>query len=204
MPEPRPYYLGTEVEVMGDPSFIETFYTRHLEMHQYLLDKKEVSFASDLNTTFARSLVLAIASFFEHEVTEIVRQVPAVHAKGQPMIAAMIEKNVITRKYHTWFDWDKRSAGPFLAMFGSDYKSAVQDRLKKGGPDHNAIAAFLELGDLRNRLVHQNYIQFQVEKTFEELHALFRDALPVLKFMRESLGVVAAVMPESSADIDAK
>ncbi|OJH45036.1 HEPN domain-containing protein [Paracoccus sp. SM22M-07] len=188
---------------MGDSSFIDAFYTRHLEMHQYLLEQKEVSFASDLNTTFARSLVLAIASFFEHEVTEIVRQVPAVYAKGQPMIAAMIEKNVIARKYHTWFDWDARSAGPFLALFGSEYKSAVQARLKKGGSEYTAISAFLELGNIRNRLVHQNYVQFQVERTSEELHALFRDALPVLKFMRESLGVDTAVPPEDSADISA-
>ena len=184
---------------MGDSSFIDTFYERHLEMHKYLLEQKEVSFASDLNTTFARSLVLAIASFFEHEVTEIVRQVPFVHAKGQPMIAAMIEKNVIARRYHTWFDWDGRSAGPFLALFGSDYKLAVQDKLKKGGSEYVAISAFLELGNLRNRLVHQNYVQFQVERTFEELHALFQDALPVLKFMRESLGVDAAVPPEKLA-----
>ena len=57
-----------------------------------------------------------------------------------------------------------------------------------------AIVSFLELGNERNRLVHQDYATFQMEKTLEkEVYELYRQALTFV----ESL-------PTAMKDIDAK
>ena len=172
---------------MSDSSFVEAFYKDHYALYQHLLDTREVSFASDLNMTFCKALVLAIASHFEHEVTEILREVPLRHAAGNPLITAMIEKQVIARKYHTYFDWDRLTAGPFFALFGEDFKSSIQDKIKLEVAANRSMKAFLELGQIRNKLVHQNFVQFDVSKTPEELIGQFREALPFLAFLRENL-----------------
>jgi hypothetical protein len=41
----------------------------------------------------------------------------------------------------------------------------------------NAIKAFLELGNLRNQLVHQDYATVPLEKTSDEIYQLYLDAL---------------------------
>ena len=47
-----------------------------------------------------------------------------------------------------------------------------------------SINAFLEFGSERNRLVHQNYAAFPMEKTLDEVYCLYKksshfvDALP--------------------------
>lgn len=40
-----------------------------------------------------------------------------------------------------------------------------------------SFRAFLELGNERNRLVHENYATFPMEKTLEEVYALYKKSL---------------------------
>jgi hypothetical protein len=100
----------------------------------------------------------------------------------------MIERKVISRQYHTYFNWSHPSnAGPFFSLFGDTFKKAVDGKLKTDLGSHAAMKAFLELGDMRNVLVHQNYVQVEVSKTPEELVKQFRVALNFLDFLNESL-----------------
>jgi hypothetical protein len=39
-----------------------------------------------------------------------------------------------------------------------------------------SVRAFLEVGNERNRLIHQDYATFPLEKTFEEIFALYQRA----------------------------
>jgi hypothetical protein len=41
----------------------------------------------------------------------------------------------------------------------------------------SSVRAFLELGNERNRLVHQNYATFPMEKTLDEIYALYQNAV---------------------------
>jgi predicted DNA-binding antitoxin AbrB/MazE fold protein len=43
-----------------------------------------------------------------------------------------------------------------------------------------SVRAFLELGQQRNRLVHQNFASFALEKTSDEIFALYTEALPFI------------------------
>jgi len=172
---------------MVDPAFVEDFYSRHQELYEFLIERGEVTFASDLAETFTRSLVLAIASYFEHDITEILTEIPAKRSNGDPVVTAMIVRQVISRKYHTYFDWDNLKPGPFWALMGPDFKTRAVADLKADDEKEQAVQAFLELGQLRNKLVHQNFVQFNVEKTPEELIQQFRSALSFPAYVREVL-----------------
>ena len=63
-----------------------------------------------------------------------------------------------------------------FAMFGGKLKDAVKELVENEPDLSRSIQAFLELGGVRNQLVHQNYAAFTLEKTGEEVYALFTDA----------------------------
>lgn len=166
---------------------IDAFYQTHRALYEFLLAQREVTFANEENNNFRRSLVLAIASYFEHHVTEIVREVPRKHAAGHPFICELIEQKAVSRQYHTYFDWEGRNANRFFALFGAAFRDAAKAVVQKDDALDSSIRAFLELGNTRNRLVHLNYITFDVDKTPEDIMALYRSALGFLTFLKEQL-----------------
>jgi hypothetical protein len=99
----------------------------------------------------------------------------------------LLERQVIRRKYHTFFDWDELKPMPFFALFGDGYKIMAQARMKSDAEASKAMRAFLELGQIRNRLVHENFVAFTVDKTPEELIVQFRIAQNFVTFVRETL-----------------
>ncbi len=53
----------------------------------------------------------------------------------------------------------------------------MTERMKKSDDMQSSVEAFLELGNERNRLVHQNYATFPMEKTLDEIYALYQSAV---------------------------
>jgi hypothetical protein len=115
------------------------------------------------------------------------REIPAHHAGGSVIVASLLERQVISRKYHTFFGWDDLKPMPFFAMFGDEYKTLAQARMKSDAEASSAMKAFLELGQIRNKLVHGNFVAFTVDKTPEELIGQFRIAQKFVAFIRETL-----------------
>ena len=50
-------------------------------------------------------------------------------------------------------------------------------RVRESSDMQAAVRAFLELGNERNRLVHQNYATFAMEKTLDEVYELYRRSI---------------------------
>ena len=50
----------------------------------------------------------------------------------------------------------------------------MEDRVKGDAELREAIAAFLEIGAERNRMLHQDFGSFSLEKTASEIHDLYR------------------------------
>jgi hypothetical protein len=166
---------------------LNKFYSDHQALGEFLLKSGELSFAVEAGNNFRRSLVLAVASFFEHEICEIIRQMPAQHANGNSMLTALIEAKAISRQYHAYFDWDNLSANKFFGSFGDACKTAFLAKTKADASFKASVMAFLELGQTRNRLVHRNYVQFDVDKTAEDIYAQFKQALGLLDYIRSTL-----------------
>lgn len=73
----------------------------------------------------------------------------------------------MARQYHTWFDWDKTNANQLFALFGQEFKAKIMPHVAESEPLKNSIGAFLEIGNERNKLVHQDYAIFALGKTLE-------------------------------------
>jgi len=103
------------------------------------------------------------------------------------LITSFLKKKGIDRQYHTYFKWDERNPNPFFSLFGEEFKQDVKKIIKSDSELDDSINAFLELGDLRNNLVHQNFASFPVDKTAEEIYALYKKALKFIEFISSKL-----------------
>ena len=137
----------------------------------------EVSLRSVADDNFRKSLLLAAASYFERRLTEAVTSFVDDATKGNMLVAELVRNKAVSRQYHTWFDWDKNNATRFFALFGSDFRDVMKRRLAEDDELGESVRAFIELGRERNRLVHQDFGTFPLEKTTEEIHALYLRAL---------------------------
>lgn len=166
---------------------IETFYASHKAVVDFLIANKQPSFASDTNNNFRRSLILAIASSFEHEIAGVIAEIPRVHANGNSIVVGLVEQKVIPRQYHTYFDWDKKNANKFFAIFGAEYAELARARVAADGDLDQAVKDFLALGDTRNRLVHLDYVNFDIEKSPDDIIGMYRSAQRFVVFLRDTL-----------------
>ena len=166
---------------------IEAFYKSHTDLVEFLLENGQPTFASDTTDNFRRSLVLAVASFFETEISAIVRTLPARHAAGNAFLTALVDQKAVTRQYHGYFDWEKTNANKFFSMFGPEYKAACQKKVDAEPDFQAAVRAFLSLGDTRNRIAHLNYVEFTVDKSPNDIIDDFRRAQAFVDYVRSSL-----------------
>ncbi|MDR6293770.1 hypothetical protein E9232_006323 [Inquilinus ginsengisoli] len=166
---------------------IERFYETHQKLYEFLLQSGEPTFAVEANNNFRRSLILAIASYFEHEITDIVRGISKIHANGSSIICELLEQKAINRQYHTYFDWEKKNANKFFGLFGAEFQAVAKEKVRGDSSLDQAIKNFLELGDTRNRLVHLNYVVFDVDKTPNDIMSLFRSSLIFVDFLTTTL-----------------
>ena len=169
------------------PTDIETFYASHKAVVDFLIAQGQPTFASDTNNNFRRSLILAIASSFEHEIANMICEIPAVHAGSNLIVKGLVEEKVIPRQYHTYFDWEKKNANKFFSMFGSEYSELARKRVGADLTLEQAVKDFLALGDTRNWLVHLDYVNFDIEKSPDDIISMYRSATIFISFVRETL-----------------
>lgn len=148
------------------------------------LGQTEPSLVVAAGDIFRKTLVLAAASYFEHRVSSCVMEFIRERANGSGLVVAFVKNKAVSRQYHTWFKWDETNANQFFGLFGSEFKEMMGERIKASEELKNSILAFLEVGNERNKLVHQDFATFSLEKTLEEIYELYRKSLPFV----ESLG----------------
>ena len=142
-----------------------------------VLSPAEPSLAISASDNFRKSLVLAATSYFEHRVSTCVTDFIHERANGSSLVVAFVRNKAIARQYHTWFKWDESNANQFFGLFGTDFKHMMQDRVKGSDDLQLSIRAFLEMGNERNKLVHQDFASFSLEKTLEEIYSLYQHGL---------------------------
>lgn len=166
---------------------IEEFYETHKALYEFLLAAGQPTFATYANDNFRRSLILAIASSFEHRIAGLIRGIPTVHAADNPIIRGMIEKKYLARQYHTFFDWDGGTANTFFNMFGTQFAEMAKARVREDGNLEKAIRDFLQLGSSRNNLVHRDYVTFDIDKTPDDIIGMYRSAGIFIEFLEREL-----------------
>ena len=153
-----------------------------------LLDaKREVSLRSEVENEFRKALALSAASTFESLVKRLIEGFCNEVSEGSPELIALIRAKILDRQYHTLFSWDAKNANTFFILFGENFKEVAQrdveldEELKKG------IEAFLEVGRLRNELVHNDYATFPFDKISSEVIALYRAGRVFIDYLERKL-----------------
>jgi hypothetical protein len=171
------------------------------------LTAQQPSLVSDLNKNFRKVLLLSAGSYFESEITSIISNFVKAKSGNDERIINFVQKQAISQKYHTLFAWGKKdvpespekNANHFFKLFGEGFKSKIENELKekKGETSDeiserekikNSIEAFIEIGHLRNILVHSNFAAYNYDqKTTDEIYNLFLIAVPFLQFLKDRL-----------------
>jgi hypothetical protein len=169
---------GSRVEPL-----VQRLYDDHRLLLQYLNERDEPSFVSALEGTLPKVLLLAAASHLEHRIQEILIDYFRVLTGECAGAVAFVHNKAVSRQYHTYFDWDRRNANRFFALFGPDFRQEMERRCREDAALAGAIAAFMEIGSLRNQLVHQNYAVLTLGKTSQELWDLYVRALEFVELL---------------------
>ena len=142
-----------------------------------LLDKAgEISLRSTADDNFRKSLLLSAASYFERKIIEGVISFISESAQGNALITSFVRNKAVSRQFHSWFDWDEKNANRFFGLFGKNFLTYMKAIVKEDEELDKSVRAFLELGRDRNRLVHQDFVSFSMEKTSEEIYQLYQFA----------------------------
>jgi RiboL-PSP-HEPN len=143
---------------------------------EVLKAQAESSLQVTADDIFRKALLLAAASYFETAVSETIIAFAKRSTGERACIVAFVKAKGITRQFHTLFDWDAANANRFFSLFGEEFKQFAAGEIARSKPLAESVKAFLELGQNRNRLVHEDFGQFTMEKTEAEIFALFEAA----------------------------
>lgn len=163
-----------------EKTIIDQIYKQNLSLLDYLKQQGEVSYAVQFDMTFKKTLLLSSASYFEEEICKIIQDFIERKTDKNDYIISLVKQKAIKRQYHTYFNWNGNNANSFFSLFGDEFKSQLSQRIKTDPDLDSAVKAFLELGNLRNCLVHQNFGNYSVDKTAEEVYKLYEQAMKFL------------------------
>ena len=154
---------------------------------QSLAATSEISLQNTAADHFRKALLLASASYFEHRICSCVVEFVREKAAGSSLVENFVKNKAISRQYHTWFKWDESNANQFFGYFGTDFKTAMTAKIRESDDLKVSVRAFLEVGNERNKLVHQDYATFALEKTLDEIYALYQQACHFVECLPSAL-----------------
>jgi hypothetical protein len=168
-------------------TIIDKLHGENVAILEFLLAAKEVSMYSDLDDKLKKVLVMSAASYFEAEVKDVIHAFVASAGSNNPALSALVKNKALERQFHTYFKWDERKANTFFAIFGETFSKHCKEQIQADKMLADAVSAFLELGDLRNQLAHQNFGAFSIQKNSPEIFALYKSGLLFVEFIRKKL-----------------
>lgn len=139
-----------------------------------------------INNTYKKSLLLSSASFFEAAITKAIHDFADKVSRHNMEIVAFIDNKAIKRQYHTFFSWDSNNANQFLGLFGEVFKRKAQGLIRERKLEE-AETSFISIGKMRNQLVHQNYVEAQINDTFEEIYIKYVKACDFVELITQLL-----------------
>lgn len=170
-------------------TIIENMHNDNKGILQYLSENGEISYASLLDEKLKKMLLLSAASYFEKEITDTISKYVEKVTNQNETVTAFVQKKAISRQYHTYFNWDASNCNSFLGLFGQQFKEEVQKEIEIRELE-KSVKNFLELGKLRNLLVHSNAATFSIDKTSDEIFDLYKSAQVFINFIKEKLDIL--------------
>ncbi len=177
---------------------VERLHDEFVELHDFLVENDGVTLVSVVEENFPKALLLAAASHFESQLKNSMKNfVMEVTDDDHPLVS-LIEGKVIERQYHTWFDWESRNANRFFRMFGLRFKNHADSLVKKDDDLRKSISSFMEIGGERNKLVHQDFANFQMNKTSSEVYDLYKSATMFVSWFPNTIREFSSTSQETT------
>lgn len=155
---------------------IDQLYSEFSALIETVNAAAEPSLAVTANDVFRKALLLAAASEFEVQITETIATFAESKLAAASPVVGLVRNKALARQYHTLFKWDAANANQFFGLFGAEFKRHAEAAVSADPDLKEAVVAFLRLGDDRNRLVHQGFGTYVLEKTTEEIYQQYKKA----------------------------
>lgn len=167
---------------------VDKLYENSKALDDFLLDKQEITLKIYVDDNLRKNILLASASYFENEIISAILKFGRRVANEDARLVTFLERKALTRQYHTMFSWDTNNCNAFLGLFGEDFRKSFNAEKDRDGDLENAVKAFMEIGRERNRMVHQDFGQYSLEKTSAEIINLHKAAKKFLESINFLLG----------------
>ena len=160
---------------------VEELLRDHRELVEYLESANSLLLRDRVESAFAKTLLIAAASYFEVRLTQMIIDLYLEMTQGVAELAEFVKRQAIGRRFAQLFQWGSdespsRNANSFYILFGDGFSAHMKQRVQKDRDFDESVKAFLEIGNLRNQLVHGDYADFQLNKTVEDIYSLYTKA----------------------------
>lgn len=175
---------------------VETLNQEYKSIIDFLNERSQPSLASDVNKYFKKLFALSSASYFEHLIQEILIEFISKETNNNSRVVSFLKKKAIGMQYHTYFDWGEKNnpdkpgnnANIFFSLFGEEFKKDVEAEVNSDPNLKAAVKAFLEIGHIRNILVHSNFAAYNLDnKTTDEIFDLYKKGFQFVDYIRIKL-----------------
>src|SRR4051812_2458622 len=113
-----------------ESTIVDRLHAEFEALVKLLMVASETSLVIKADECFRKALLLTAASLFEANVMATIEQFVSDCSGGNPRIIEFVKRKALNRQYHTLFDWDASHARPFFALFGPEFKGAMDARTK--------------------------------------------------------------------------
>ena len=162
-------------------SRIEELRNDHQDIVDYLQSNGQILLQSRAQDAFSKTLIVAAASHFEVRLTQAIVDLYLETTGPKDILAQFVKRQAIGRRFAQLFNWGDESrhgqnANGFYRLFGPGFADYMIQKVRDDKSLDDSVKAFLEIGNLRNQMVHENYADFQLNKTVDEVYSLYQTA----------------------------
>ena len=166
---------------------IDKLISDYNELTKFLLESGKLSESINVKDHYRKILLLSCASYYETKIISAIKAFVKQKSSDE-RLCEFINNKAINRQYHTYFDWkEKNNINNFLGLFGNDFKKKISAEIKQDVSLSNNVSAFLTIGAERNLIVHENFLEYNLEKTFEEIVELHNKAIQFIEYLEKQL-----------------
>ena len=154
----------------------------HRILVEYLQANNRLQMLSRVEESFSKTLLIAVASYFEVQLTAIILDLYREMTEGSEALIEFVRKQGIGRRFAQLFQWETngrpgRNANSFYRLFGPEFANYMKDRVTEDRQLDAGVKAFLEIGNLRNEMVHGDFADFQLNKNVDDIYELYISAI---------------------------
>ena len=122
---------------------IDSIVAENILLTSYLESAEEWSMRSNVDGSFRKVLLMSAASYFEFHICSNIVQIFSDKTNGWEPVSAFTKNKGISRQFHSFFNWERRNANSFFALFGPGFKQRRESQVKNDPTPESSVKSFL-------------------------------------------------------------